>query len=195
MSTSVFALATSDTHANAMVQALTKDGFPLDDISLLIPDLSEAPVMAGKKDATILESAMAGGATGGVIGGALGWVARIGLMAIPGFGPMIAAGPIVAALGGAAIGGSLGSLAGSLIGLGLHDTEAQRYESQVRSGRILISVKTSTSDKVARARKAFADHQALDIGFSREASTATAIPLSASALKAQLAETRFDVPA
>ncbi len=93
MSTSVFALATSDTHANAMVQALTKDGFPLDDISLLIPDMTAARVMDGKQDATVLGSAMAGGATGGIIGGALGWVARIGLMAIPGFGPMIAAGP------------------------------------------------------------------------------------------------------
>jgi hypothetical protein len=195
MSTSVFALATSDNHANAMVQALTADGFSLEDISLLIPDLADPRAKAERKNATVLESAVAGGATGGIIGGALGWVARIGLMAIPGFGPMIAAGPIVAALSGAVIGGSLGSLTGSLIGLGMHDADAKRYESEVRGGRILISVQTRGSDAVARARKVFTDHAAIDIGFSREVSMLNALPLSASALKAKLAETRIDMPA
>jgi len=195
MSTSVFALATSDTHANAMVQALTTAGFSIDDISLLIPSAANAHDPADTKDATVLEAAVAGGATGGIIGGALGWVARIGLLAIPGFGPMIASGPIGAALSGAAIGGTLGSLTGSLIGLGMHDTEAQRYEVQVRSGRILISVHTSTSDRVASARKLFTDHGALDIGFATEVRTKSAMPLSASALKAKLAETRIDAPA
>jgi hypothetical protein len=195
MSTSVFALATSDAHADAMVKALIKAGFSLDDISLLMPDVTQARDLADKKDPTVLGTALAGGATGGIIGGALGWVARIGLLAIPGFGPMIAAGPIMAALSGAAIGGTLGSITGSLISLGMHDSEAKRYEGQVRSGRILISVHTSTRDKVASARKNFSDQGALDIGFSTEVSTKVAIPLSASALKAKMAETRLDPPA
>jgi hypothetical protein len=194
MSTSVFALAASDTLANAMVRALTADGFSLDDISVLIPDPADPRPQAEQKGTTVLESAVAGGATGGIIGGALGWVARIGLMAIPGFGPMIAAGPIVAALSGVAIGGSLGSLAGSLIGLGMHDAEAKRYESEVRSGRILVSVQTRGSEEVARARKVFTDHDAIDIGFSREVSAIRVLPLSESALKAKLAETRLDIP-
>lgn len=195
MSTSVFALATSDDHAHAMVQALITAGFSIDDISLLIPSATAARDPAATKDASVLEAAAAGGATGGIIGGALGWVARIGLMAIPGFGPMIAAGPIVSALGGAALGGTLGSLTGSLIGMGMHDAEAKRYENQVRDGRILISVQTSTSDRVAGARRVFTEREALDIGFATEVPTKVALPLSASALQAKLAETRIDPPA
>ncbi len=195
MSTSVFALATSEEHANAMVLSLTQAEFPIDDISLLMPGTAYAGAPPAGKEATALESAMAGGAAGGIIGGALGWVARIGLLAIPGFGPMIAAGPIMAALSGAAIGGTLGSLTGSLIGLGMHDTDANRYAGLVRTGSVLISVHTSTSARIASARKIFTDHGARDIGFSREVSVKIALPLSDSALKAKLAETRIDPPA
>ena len=76
-----------------------------------------------------------GAATGGVLGGALGWVVGIGALAIPGVGPFIAAGPIMAALGGAALGAATGGIAGSLIGLGIPELEAKQYETRVKGGK------------------------------------------------------------
>ena len=86
------------------------------------------------------EGATAGAATGAVDGGVLGWLMGIGALAIPGIGPFIAAGPIVAALAGIGAAGVAGGLIGALIGVGIPEYEAKRYEGRLRTGHILLSV-------------------------------------------------------
>src|SRR5437763_1410830 len=81
-----------------------------------------------------------GAATGGVVGGVLGWLIGIGALTIPGLGPFIAAGPIVAALAGAGAVGATGGLIGALVGTGMPEIEAKRYEGRLRNGGLLCSV-------------------------------------------------------
>ena len=88
-----------------------------------------------------------------LLGGALGWMAGIGALAIPGLGPFIAAGPIMAALGGAAAGTAVGGLTGGLVGLGFTEYEAKQYQSYLNEGHSLISVTVSNDDEETRARE------------------------------------------
>ncbi len=97
------------------------------------------------------EGGVAGATSGGLLGGSLGLLAGIGALAIPGMGPFIAAGPIIAALSGSAIGGSLGMLIGSIIGAGIPEYEAKKYETGLHEGKILISVTTANNDLADRA--------------------------------------------
>ena len=101
----------------------------------------------------------------------MGWIAGIGALAIPGVGPFIAAGPIIAALSGAAIGATVGGIAGGLIGLGIPEIEAKRYEGKVKAGNILISVHTENSTEITRAKDIFTKAGAEDICTTGEAST------------------------
>src|SRR5206468_4762230 len=95
---------------------------------------------AHEKHTKAPEGATTGAGTGAVVGGALGWLAGIGALAIPGLGPFIAAGPIMAALAGAGVGGTVGGVTGALIGLGIPEYEAKRYEGRITKGGILLSV-------------------------------------------------------
>jgi len=88
-----------------------------------------------------------------VLGGALGLLAGIGALAIPGVGPLIAAGPIMATLAGMGAGGTVGGLTGALVGAGIPEFEAKRYEGVIEKGGILLSVHCSTSDEVTRAKQ------------------------------------------
>ena len=108
-----------------------------------------------------------------VIGGALGWIAGIGALAIPGVGPFIAAGPIMAALSGAAVGAAVGGITGGLIGLGIPEIEAKRYEGKIKECNLLISVHTESSAEIARAKEIFTNAHAHDICVTGEASTPT----------------------
>ncbi|HKX13267.1 MAG TPA: DUF3341 domain-containing protein, partial [bacterium] len=101
-------------------------------------------------------------------GSVLGWLVGIGSLAIPGIGPFIAAGPIMAALSGAAVGAAAGGLIGSLVGLGISEVEAKQYESKLKEGQILISVHAKDGDEVERARKIFAEAGASDITETKE---------------------------
>jgi uncharacterized membrane protein len=103
-----------------------------------------------------------------VLGGVLGWLVGVGALAIPGLGPFIAAGPIMAALGGASIGAAAGGLIGALVGMGIPEYEAKRYEARVREGRILISVHSENSDETRRAKDIFERAGAEDIASSSE---------------------------
>jgi hypothetical protein len=114
------------------------------------------------------EGATTGGTTGIIVGGALGWLAGIGALAIPGLGPFIAAGPIVAALAGAGAGSVVGGIAGALIGLGIPEYEAKRYEGRVKKGGILLSVHTDNSDWTARAKRILEQTGADDISSTGE---------------------------
>lgn len=154
---SVFCIATSRQQANLIVDQLKDAQFSNSDISALFADKESGHDFAHEKHTKAPEGTVAGVGTGGVIGGALGWIAGIGALAIPGVGPFIAAGPIIAALSGAAIGATVGGITGGLIGMGIPELEAKRYEGKLKQGNILISVHTESSEEIARAKEIF-DH-------------------------------------
>ena len=173
---SVFCIATSRSQADQIVDRLKGANFSNNDISVLFPDKDTTRDFAHEKNTKAPEGAVAGAGTGVVLGGALGWVAGIGALAIPGVGPFIAAGPIIAALSGAALGGAVGGIAGGLIGLGIPEIEAKRYEGKIKEGNILISVHTENSDDIARAKSLFTGAGAHDVCVTGEASVKSAPP-------------------
>jgi hypothetical protein len=169
---SVFCITTSRNQADQIVGQLKSANFSNNDISVLFPDKDTTRDFAHEKNTKAPEGAVAGAGTGGVIGGALGWIAGIGALAIPGVGPFIAAGPIMAALSGIAVGAAVGGIAGGLIGLGIPEIEAKRYEGKVKAGNILISVHTEDSGEISRAKEIFGKAGAQDICSTGEAPTA-----------------------
>jgi hypothetical protein len=160
---SVYAIAISEGQANQIVDSLTHSGFSPNDISVLFPDKESTHEFSHEKNTKAPEGAITGAATGGVLGGTLGLMAGIGALAIPGVGPLIAAGPLLAALSGAAAGATVGGVAGGLIGLGIPELEAKRYENRIVEGNILISVRTETGDDVIRAKSILESAGAEDI--------------------------------
>lgn len=165
----VFGIYPNRTDALAAVETLKSAGFRNTDISVLVPDNPGTKDLALEKDSKAPEGATAGGITGGVIGGALAWLAGIGALSIPGIGPFIAAGPIMGVLGGIGVGGAIGGLAGALIGLGIPEYEAKRYEGRIRKGGILLSVHCDNSDWMKRAKSILDQTGAEDISSAQEA--------------------------
>ena len=159
----VICIVKSDTQADRIVADLQSAGFSDDDISVLLPDKKGTRDFAHEKGTKMPEGAATGAATGGVLGGTLGLLAGIGALAIPGVGPLIAAGPIVAALSGAAVGGATGGIVGGLIGLGIPEIEAKRYEEKLKAGNFLIAVHTRTDEEEDLAEEIFKDAGAEDI--------------------------------
>jgi hypothetical protein len=168
---SVFCIADTREQADQIVDQLKTANFSNNDISVLFPDKGTTRDFAHEKNTKAPEGAVTGAGTGGVLGGALGWIAGIGALAIPGVGPFIAAGPILAALSGAAVGAAVGGIAGGLIGLGIPEIEAKRYEGKVKAGNLLISVHTENSEEISRAKKIFTNAGAQDICTTGETST------------------------
>src|SRR5580704_8490293 len=132
MSEAVFCIVPTEEQAAVIVDALKIAGFQNKDVSALLPDVSGSQNVAYKNDTKAAEGVSAGTSTGAVLGGALGWLTGIGALAIPGLGPFIAAGPIMALLSGAAIGGGVGGVVGGLIGWGIPEYEAKGYETNLR---------------------------------------------------------------
>jgi len=160
---SVFCIATTRDQADQIVDRLKNAGFSNNDISVLFPDKDTTRDFAHEKNTKAPEGIATGAGTGGVLGGALGWLAGIGALAIPGVGPFIAAGPILAALSGAAVGAAVGGIAGGLIGMGIPELEAKRYEGKIKAGNILLSVHTENSEEIKAAEKIFKNAGAQDI--------------------------------
>ncbi len=171
MSNSVFCTATVD-QTDAIILQLREAGFSGDDISVLMADKTGTKDFAFENATKAPEGATTGGGTGLAVGGILGWLTGIGALAIPGLGPFIAAGPIMAALSGAAIGGTVGALTGALIGMGIPEFEARKYEDKVKSGSTLISVHSEDSEETKRAKDIFKHAGAEDISTAGEASVA-----------------------
>jgi hypothetical protein len=169
---SVLCIAKTENQAVAIVDQLKAANFSANDISVLFPDKTGTKDFAHEQHTKAPEGAATGGVTGGVLGGALGWLAGIGALAIPGVGPFIAAGPIMAALGGIAVGGAVGGIAGALIGLGIPEYEAKRYEGKIKGGNILISVHTENSNEINRAKEIFKKGGAEDISSTGESTPA-----------------------
>ena len=150
------------------VDALKEAGFRNADISVLLPEGGGTKEFAVEKETKAPEGAATGAGTGAVVGGALGWLVGIGLLAIPGLGPFIAAGPIMAALAGAGAGGLAGGIAGALIGLGIPEYEANRYEGRIKEGGILLSVHADDTDWKNKAKDILERTGAEDIGVKGE---------------------------
>jgi uncharacterized membrane protein len=170
MSKSVFGIATSHGQAERIVERLQAQGFALSEISVLMPDTVGTRDVGHVKATKAPEGATTGAATGGVAGGVIGLLAGIGALAIPGVGPLIAAGPIMAALSGAAVGATTGGIVGGLVGLGIPEIEAKRYEEKLKEGNYLIAVHTHESKDVNRAKEIFKNAGAEDISTISEAS-------------------------
>jgi hypothetical protein len=170
--TAVFGIYRTPSDAERAVDALMGNGFSSGAISVLLPDNESTRAFAHHKDTKAPEGTTAGVTTGGVIGGALGVLVGIGALAIPGVGPLIAAGPIVAGLAGLGVGGAVGGLVGALIGMGIPEYEAKRYEGRVKDGGTLLSVHCDTSDQVSRAKDLLKSSGAQDISSTSETSGA-----------------------
>jgi hypothetical protein len=166
--TSVFGIYTDTTSVDRAVEALKAAGFSNSDVSALFPDNQGTRDFAHEKNTKAPEGATTGAGTGAILGGGLGWLAGIGALAIPGLGPFIAAGPIMAALAGAGVGGAVGGLTGALIGMGIPEYEAKRYEGRVKDGGILLSVHSDTSDEIKRAKEILERTGAEDISSTGE---------------------------
>ncbi|MBA3913342.1 MAG: general stress protein [Acidobacteriales bacterium] len=151
--TAAFGLYRDRTTVDSAVDALRDAGFRNTDISVLFPDNEGTKDFAHEKNTKAPEGTATGATSGAVLGGGLGWLAGIGALAIPGVGPLIAAGPIVAMLAGAGVGGAVGGVAGALIGMGIPEYEAKRYEGRVKEGGILLSVHCDDSDWTKRAKE------------------------------------------
>lgn len=159
----VYGIAKTEAQAERIVNELEAAGFDYGDISVLLPDRTGTRDFAHEKGTKAPEGAAAGAGTGGLLGGALGLLAGIGSLAIPGVGPLIAAGPILATLSGAAVGATVGGIAGALVGMGIPEYEAKLYEGRLRDGNILISVHAETGDQRQLARKILEEAHVEDV--------------------------------
>src|SRR3979411_3177321 len=168
--TAAFGIYRTRAEAANGVDALREAGYRSTDISALFPENQGTKDFAHEKNTKAPEGTATGAGTGAVIGGTLGWLAGIGALAIPGGGPLIAAGPIVAALTGVGVGGAIGGLTGALIGMGIPEYEAKRYEGRVKDGGILLSVHSDSSEETKRAKEILERTGAQDVSSTGEAS-------------------------
>lgn len=163
-SKSVFSIYSDRGVAENGVSVLKMNGFRMSDISLLLPQQSgSTEVLATSKASKAPEGAATGASTGAVVGGTLGLLAGIGAIAIPGLGPFIAAGPIMAGLAGLGVGGAVGAVSGALIGLGFPEYEAKAYEGYVKDGGILVSVHVDDDNWADKAKKLLSETGAKNI--------------------------------
>src|ERR1700752_1456278 len=173
MAKSVFCIARTEAQATTIVEQLKAANFSNNDISVLLPDKTGTRDFAHEQHTKAPEGAVAGAGTGVVLGGALGWMVGIGSLAIPGLGPFIAAGPIMAALAGAGAGAAAGGLVGALVGMGIPELEAKQYEGKVKDGGILVSVHCDDSDWTSKAKDILERTGANDVSSAGEKSVST----------------------
>lgn len=168
MATAIYCIAKTNEQAGDIVSALRSAGVQDQDISVLFPDKKGTKDFAHEHSTKAPEGAVAGAGVGGVTGGVVGLLAGIGALAIPGVGPLIAAGPIMAALSGMAVGATVGGIAGGLIGMGIPEFEAKRYEDRVKGGAILMSAHSESSAMTTRIKEIFKTAGAEDISTTSE---------------------------
>lgn len=171
--TAAFGIFKTRMAAERCVDALIANGFRSDDVSVLAPDVQSTRELATEKNTKAPEGTTAGAAAGGAIGGTLGLLAGIGALAIPGLGPFIAAGPIMATLAGVGAGAATGGLVGAFVGMGIPEYEAKRYEGWVKDGGILVSVHCDDSDWTSRAKDILKRGGAEDVSSAGEKSIST----------------------
>ncbi len=164
-----FGIYPTYTSVEAGIDVMRAAGFRNTDISILLPENPGSKDFGLEKRSKAPEGAAAGAASGAVVGGTLGWLVGIGTLVIPGLGPLLAAGPIVAMLAGLGAGGTVGGIAGTLIGLDIPEYEAKRYEGRIKKGGILLSVHCDDSQWLHRATELLERTGAEDISSTTEA--------------------------
>jgi len=184
---SVFGIFPTRISLEGSIGALRRSGFRPTDISVLLPENLGNKDIAVEKGSKSPEGAATGAASGAVLGGTLGWLVGIGMLAIPGLGPFIAAGPIMAALAGVGAGATVGGVTGALVGFGIPEYEAKRFEGRVKNGGILLSIHCDDSEWASKAKEILTHTGAEDISSTSEASadygsTDKPVPRSASVL-------------
>lgn len=163
MSKAVVCLAKTEIQASSIVERLSTIGVRDRDISVLFPKpLSKAEGLLDWSHHAPQGAAIGGGA-GGITGGVLGWLAGMGMLMLPGVGPVLAAGPIVALLSGAAVGATLGGITGALVGMGIPADDATVYETKVRDGNILIFTHVPNTEEARIVHDIYRQTHASDI--------------------------------
>ena len=169
MSNCVYCIARNDSQAIRIAAGLRAIGISAGNISIVAPDSSAFRDLGHENATKAPEGAATGASAGALVGGAVGWLAGIGSLAIPGLGPLIAAGPILGTLSGLAVGGTIGGIAGALVGLGIPEYEAQQYEGKLKRGRILMCVHADDDEEESRIRDVLSKERAEDVSTGREA--------------------------
>lgn len=131
--------------ASQAIEDLKSQGFLTEDISVIGRNKDDIESISEETGTKAPEGMASGAATGGLLGGVTGLLAGIGALAIPGIGPIVAAGPIAATLAGAVVGAGTGGLVGGLIGLGFPEDEAKTYDKYVDEGHILVMVEADST--------------------------------------------------
>ena len=167
--TATFGLYANREMAENAIDRLLASGFRNEDISVLLQDNVGTKDFAHEKHTKAPEGTTTGVVAGGVIGGTIGLLAGIGVLAIPGLGPLIAAGPIIAALTGLGSGGMLGGIIGALVGMGIPEYEAKRFEGRIKNGGILLSVHCDDEEWTSKAKQLLRDTGAEDVSSASEA--------------------------
>jgi len=168
--TAVFGIYSGRERVENAIQSLQNAGFRNTDVSILLPENAGTKDLATQKATKAPEGMAVGATSGAVVGGALGWLAGIGALTVPGIGPFLAAGPIVAALAAGGVGGAVGGVTGGLIGLGIPEYEAKRYEGLIKKGGTLLSVHCDSSEWVKKAKDILVNTGAEDVSSTGEAS-------------------------
>jgi len=167
--TAAFGIYADRSAVEHALDTLKAAGYRNTDISVLFPETTGTKDFAHERHTKAPEGAATGAGGGAVVGGTLGWLAGIGALTIPGLGPFIAAGPIMAALAGAGVGGAVGGIVGALVGMGIPEYEAKRYEGRIKSGGILLSVHCDNSEWTKKAKQILEDTGAEDVSSTGEA--------------------------
>jgi hypothetical protein len=165
----VFGVYSNQLDAENAVNGLKLAGFRNTDVSILFQENEGTKDLVMTRSSKAPEGTAAGASSGAVVGGILGWLAGAGMLAIPGLGLFVAAGPLIAALSGIGVGSVFGGITGALVGLGTPEYEAKRYEGRIRKGGILLSVHCDDSDWVKTARTILQQTGAEDISATSEA--------------------------
>jgi hypothetical protein len=168
MSRAVYGIYTDRMHAEEAIDSIRAAGFRPEDVSVLLPENVGSKDMGYERHTKAPEKATAGAVAAGAVGGALGWLIGAGLLASPGVGALMAAGPIMATLAGLGAGAVVGGLGGALVGMGIPEYEAKRYEGRIRSGGALVSIHCPDSYTVNRARDILRHTGAEDIASAEE---------------------------
>ena len=141
----------SEQEAIAAVEDLKAQGYATRDISIIGRDSREVDMVTEETGTEVVDGITTGALTGGALGGLTGLLAGAGALAIPGIGPIVAAGPIAAVLTGAITGAGVGGLTGALVGIGIPKEEAEHYGNSVKEGKILVLV--DEKEKFVRNRE------------------------------------------
>lgn len=144
--------------AREAIEALEAEGFSEDDLSIVARQ-QEGQEGGGQDSGDLTADITQGAAWGGGLGALGGLLAGAGALAIPGIGPILAAGPLAAGLSGAVAGG----VAGGLIDMGIPEEAGQQFEEDVKQGRLLAIVETEEDDQVGRVERLLEEYGADEI--------------------------------